>query len=65
MELYIANQTVNEILVNKGIRIYDTFIGEYMTSLEMAGYSVSILKLDDELKELLDAKADTLGLKVL
>lgn len=65
MELYIANKTVNEILVNKGIRIYDTFIGEYMTSLEMAGYSVSILKLDDELKELLDAKADTLGLKVL
>ncbi|QJA08534.1 dihydroxyacetone kinase subunit DhaK [Romboutsia sp. CE17] len=65
MELYIANKTVNEILVNKGIRIYETFIGEYMTSLEMAGYSVSILKLDDELKELLDAKADTLGLKVL
>ena len=64
MELYIANKTVNEILTNKGIKIYNTF-GEYMTSLEMAGYSVSILKLDDELKELLDAKADTLGLKVL
>lgn len=65
MELYIANKTVNEILTNKGIKIYNTFVGEYMTSLEMAGYSVSILKLDDELKELLDAKADTLGLKVL
>ncbi|MDU4934414.1 MAG: dihydroxyacetone kinase subunit DhaK [Peptostreptococcaceae bacterium] len=65
MELYIANKTVNEILTNKGIKIYNTFLGEYMTSLEMAGYSVSILKLDDELKELLDAKADTLGLKVL
>ena len=65
MELYIANKTVNEILTSKGIKIYNTFVGEYMTSLEMAGYSVSILKLDDELKELLDAKADTLGLKVL
>ena len=65
MELYIANKTVNEILTNKGIKIYNTFVGEYMTSLEMAGYSVSILKLDDELKELLDAKADTLGLKLL
>ena len=65
MELYIANKTVNEILTNKGIKIYNTFVGEYMTSLEMAGYSVSILKLDDELKELLDAKADTLGLKIL
>ena len=65
MELYIANKTVNEILTSKNIRIYNTFVGEFMTSLEMAGYSVSILKLDEELKELLDAKADTLGFKVL
>ena len=65
MELYIANKTVNEILTKKGIKIYNTFVGEYMTSLEMAGYSVSILRLDEELKELLDAKANTLGLKVL
>ena len=36
-----------------------------MTSLEMAGCSVSLLKLDDELKELLDAKADTPGFKVI
>lgn len=65
MELYIANKTVNEILTSKGIKIHNTFVGEFMTSLEMAGYSVSILKLDNELKELLDAKADTLGFKVL
>ena len=65
MELYIVNKTVNEILTNKNIRIYNTFVGEFMTSLEMAGYSVSILKLDEELKELLDEKADTLGFKVL
>lgn len=57
MELYIVNKKVNELLTSKGLRIYDTFVGEYMTSLEMAGVSVTLLKLDDELKELLDAKS--------
>ena len=65
MELYIINKKVNEILTDKGIKIHKTFIGEFMTSLEMAGCSVSLLKLDDELKELLDAKADTPGFKVI
>ncbi|MBW6411101.1 dihydroxyacetone kinase subunit DhaK [Clostridium weizhouense] len=65
MELYIINKKVNEILKDKGISTHKTFVGEFMTSLEMAGCSISILKLDDELKELLDAKADTPGLKVI
>ena len=65
MELYIVNKKVNEILKDKGIKIHKTFIGEFMTSLEMAGCSISILKLDDELKSLLDAKADTPAFKVL
>ncbi|AQR99743.1 PTS-dependent dihydroxyacetone kinase, dihydroxyacetone-binding subunit DhaK [Clostridium saccharobutylicum] len=64
MELYIVNKKVNEILNKKGIKIHKTFIGEFMTSLEMAGCSISILKLDDELKELLDAKSNTPGFKV-
>lgn len=64
MELYIVNKKVREILENKGIKVHKTFVGEYMTSLEMSGCSVSILKLDDELKELLDRKADTPALKV-
>ncbi|OPF51232.1 dihydroxyacetone kinase subunit DhaK [Clostridium baratii] len=64
MELYIVNKKVREILEDKGIKVYKTFVGEYMTSLEMSGCSVSILKLDDELKELLDRKADTPALKV-
>ncbi|QQK07226.1 dihydroxyacetone kinase subunit DhaK [Miniphocaeibacter halophilus] len=54
MELYIANNAVYDILENKGIKIYKTFVGEYMTSLEMSGFSITLLKLDDELKELLD-----------
>lgn len=65
MELYIVNKKVNEILTEKGIRIYKTFVGEFMTSLEMAGCSVSILKLNKELKVLLDASADTPAFKVL
>ncbi|MEQ6378052.1 dihydroxyacetone kinase subunit DhaK [Bacillaceae bacterium S4-13-58] len=59
MELFILNARVSEILAEKGIKVYKTFVGEYMTSLEMAGCSVSLLKLDDELKELLDAEAVT------
>ncbi|MUK87657.1 dihydroxyacetone kinase subunit DhaK [Ornithinibacillus sp. L9] len=57
MELFIVNKKVQEILADKGISVYKTFVGEYMTSLEMAGCSVSLLKLDDELKELLDAES--------
>lgn len=65
MELYIVNKKVNEMLSEKGVKIHKTFVGEFMTSLEMAGCSVSILKLDDELKALLDAQADTPAFKVL
>lgn len=63
MELYILNRKVHEILESKGIKIYKTFVGNFMTSLEMAGASISLLKLDDELKEYLDKKADTLAFK--
>lgn len=65
MELYIVNRRVSELLKEKGIKVHKTFVGEYMTSLEMAGFSISLLKLDDELKELLDAKADTPVFKML
>ncbi|WP_174614256.1 dihydroxyacetone kinase subunit DhaK [Virgibacillus ihumii] len=56
MELYIVNKKVQQILKDKGIHVYRTYIGEYMTSLEMAGCSVTLMKLDDELKALLDAE---------
>jgi phosphoenolpyruvate---glycerone phosphotransferase subunit DhaK len=59
MELYVANRKVAEILAAKGIQVAKTFVGNYMTSLEMAGLSVSVLKLDEELKSLLLAPADT------
>ena len=59
MELLIVNRKVHKLLEEKGIKVYKTLVGEYMTSIEMAGFSVSILKLDEELKSLLDAPADT------
>ncbi|KHE67792.1 dihydroxyacetone kinase subunit DhaK, partial [Halobacillus sp. BBL2006] len=55
MELYVFNRKVQDILSSQGIKVYQTFVGEYMTSLEMAGCSLTVLKLDDELKELLEA----------
>ena len=64
MELFIVNDHVQDVLAAKGINVYRTFVGEYMTSLEMEGFSISLLKLDDELKELLDAPAETPALKV-
>lgn len=65
MELYILNNEVEKVLSSKGIKIYKTFVGNYMTSLDMAGCSVTLMKLDEELKELLDAPCDTPALKVL
>lgn len=63
MELFIINNHVADVLAAKGIKVYKTFVGEYMTSLEMEGFSVSLLRLDDKLKALLDAPADTIAFK--
>lgn len=54
-ELCIMNYDVMKRLESESISIYRTFIGEYMTSLDMAGASITLLRLDDDLKELLDA----------
>ena len=58
-ELFIANLRVKEVLDEKKIKIAKTVVGNYMTSLDMAGFSVTLLKLDDELKGYLNAPADT------
>ncbi|NGQ93777.1 dihydroxyacetone kinase subunit DhaK [Brevibacillus sp. SYP-B805] len=63
MELYIVYNKVARMLQEREIVIHDTFVGEYMTSLEMAGCSVTLLKLDDQLAALLDAPADTIAWK--
>ena len=63
MELFIVNNHVSAVLAAKGIKVYKTFVGNYMTSIEMDGLSISLLRLDDEMKKLLDAKADTPAFK--
>jgi len=64
MELYILYAEVESLLRKKEIRIYRAFVGNYMTSLEMAGASLTILKLDEELKGYLDAPSEAIGFRV-
>lgn len=64
MELYILNGDVNNYLNGKGIIISRTYVGNYMTSLEMAGCSLTLFKLDDELKALLDAPCEAPAFRV-
>ena len=56
-ELFVLYDTVHDVVKGKGIDIYKTYIGEYATSMEMAGCSVSLIRLDNELRALLDAPA--------
>lgn len=65
MELYIVNKEASNLLKEKEVKVYKTMVGNYMTSLEMKGVSLSLLKLDEELKKLLDSKADTPAFKQL
>ncbi len=59
-ELYILSGSVAKLLSDKGIKVYRTFVGEYATSMEMAGASISICKMaNDEMKQLLDAPCRT------
>lgn len=64
MELYIMNNEVHNYLTSKNITVYRTFVGNFMTSLEMSGCSVTLLKLDEELKHLLDSPCNTPAMKV-
>ena len=63
-ELYLLNNTVASCVEAKGLKIYRTFVGNFMTAIDMAGASISILRLDAQTKALLDAAADTPALKI-
>lgn len=58
-ELYLLNNSVMRELVSRNKKVYKVFVGNYMTSIDMAGASVSIMKLDDQLKGLLSEPCDT------
>lgn len=63
MELYVLYDEVERLLAEKGIRVYRPYVGNYFTSMEMMGATLTIMKLDDELKELIDMPAYSMGLK--
>jgi dihydroxyacetone kinase-like protein len=58
-ELYILYRKVHQILENRDLRVHRAYVGEYATSMEMVGASITLFKLDDELAALLDAPAQT------
>lgn len=64
MELYILYDEIENLLREKGIKVYRAFVGNYFTSLEMMGATFTAMKLDDELRELLDTPCETVGLTV-
>jgi phosphoenolpyruvate---glycerone phosphotransferase subunit DhaK len=63
LELYVIYNDLQRLLGERGIRITRNLIGPYITSLEMAGCSITLLKLDDELTRLWDAPVNTAGLR--
>jgi phosphoenolpyruvate---glycerone phosphotransferase subunit DhaK len=58
MELYIMFRRVEQVLKEKGINIYRSYVGDYITSLEMGGCSITLTKLDDEMKKMIDHPVD-------
>jgi phosphoenolpyruvate---glycerone phosphotransferase subunit DhaK len=63
IELYVVYNELNKLLQGRGITIDRNLIGSYITSLEMAGCSITLVKLDDELTALWDAPVDTIALR--
>lgn len=53
MELYVLYNEVEKLLQEKGIAVYRAYVGNYFTSLDMMGATLTLMKLDEELKELL------------
>ena len=64
-ELLIVNRRVRQILADEGIRVHRSFVGSYLTSQEMAGFSISLMRLDDELKHFLDLPSASFGFSSL
>ena len=64
MELFVVNRRLQELLGDRGLETYDAWVGDYMTSLDMAGASITVCAVDEELKELFAAPADTPAMSV-
>ncbi|MCC8166998.1 MAG: dihydroxyacetone kinase subunit DhaK, partial [Planctomycetes bacterium] len=65
MELYILYNHVESLLRDKGIKVYRSYVGNYFTSLEMMGATLTLMKVDEELKHLVDMECESMGLTQL
>jgi len=63
MELYVLYDEIDKLLIKRGIKIHRSYVGNYFTSLEMMGATLTLMKLDEELKGLIDMDADSVGFK--
>lgn len=63
MELYVLYHEVEKLLFQEGIKVYRSYVGNYFTSLDMGGATLTVMKLDGELKELIDMPAYSMGFK--
>ena len=61
MEMLIVNRRVRHLLDAGGISVYRTYVGAWLTSQEMAGFSITLMKLDAELKHYLDLPSSSFG----
>ena len=62
MELHITYSKVHDLLKEAGLNIVHAYVGNYFTSLEMMGVTITLMKVDDELKELIKAECESMGL---
>jgi dihydroxyacetone kinase-like protein len=58
LEEYIIFKRINEVLSNMNIKIYKSWVGEYFTSMEMGGFSITLTKLNEETKKYIDYPAN-------
>jgi dihydroxyacetone kinase-like protein len=63
LELYIIYRKVSNVLTDKNINVYRAYVDNYFTSLEMAGVTLTLMRLDGQLKQLLDVPADAVHFK--
>ena len=63
-ELYLAYRKTRELVEKAGLSVEISMVGEFFTGLEMAGFSITLSRLDDELEQLILAKADTCMFKM-
>ena len=62
MELYITYSKVHDLLKEAGLNVVHAYVGNYFTSLEMMGVTITLMKVDDELKELIKTECESMGL---